>query len=700
MHGGVEITKRVWRAAQLRRLPLWIGGALPWLAIPSGPGLLAWAGWCALDWVKLRRRVTFEWTAWLDGAVPEMEDSAALLEQADSPIARLQQQRLFDRLDAVISPAQLRRIVARYVSHGYPIILVSAVLAGMVWYATTRPSEAGGTAPASPVSSATAATLAGLTVKLAPPAYTGIKPSESGPGDLQAPEQTVVSWCLKDGTAGNNKIELGNGQVLEPGKECARWTATESVVWRWRGERHTLKVIPDQPPEITITAPTQMIQDLRENATSTAMAVQIRDDYAIRRATLHMTLARGSGENVKFTDREMPLPGSNDPKQRNWSKQWSLAELEMEPGDELYFFVRATDNAGRPQTVQSPTYTVRRPAPEQEAEEESAAMPSLVKPASLRSQRQIIIDTEQLVADMRGTKMAADEVRDRSERIANDQAQLRRRYGQFLGEESSLFADNAGAGMAGAQKQDDHDDHDDHAGHDHGPGEHPHEEGHGHDHGSPNTRKSAIVNETQHILETYGHAHDEAENATMYDEGTKKVLRRALVAMWDAEKSLRAIAPKTALPPEHKALEAIKELQQAERIYLHKTAFTPPPIKEEKRMTGEMAGAASYRREQAGESSPLPEELRALVSSLSGEAALPSLWMRTANDWVRTRLKDDDQRLAAQRAIQDVADGCIACRPVLRAWLRSGAGEGQVLLQASSKVETPFARSWREAGAP
>src|SRR5450830_1271109 len=124
MHGGVEITKRVWRAAQLRRLPLWIIGALPWLAIPSGPGLLAWAGWCALDWVKLRRRVTFEWTAWLDGVVPEMEDSAALLEQADSPIARLQQQRLFDRLDAVISPAQLRQIVARHVSAGYPIILV------------------------------------------------------------------------------------------------------------------------------------------------------------------------------------------------------------------------------------------------------------------------------------------------------------------------------------------------------------------------------------------------------------------------------------------------------------------------------------------------------------------------------------------------------------------------------------------------
>lgn len=690
MHDGVEITKRVWRAAQLRRLPLWIGGALPWLAIPSGPGLLAWAGWCAWDWAKLRRQVTFEWTAWLDGAVPEMEDSAALLEAADSPIARLQQQRLFARLDAAITPGQLRRIVAAHVSSGWPILLTSVVLAAMVWFATTRPSDAGGAAPAAPmVGSANAATMSQLMLKLTPPGYTGVKPSESAPRNLQVPEQTVVEWCLLDGAAGDNRIELGNGEVLEPGRECARWVAVESVVWRWRGERHDLRVTPDQPPEITISAPTQMIQDLRDNATSTAMAVQIRDDYAIRRATLHMTLARGSGENVRFTDREMPLPASNDPKQRNWSKEWALKELEMEPGDELYFFVRATDNAGRPQTVQSPTYTVRLPSPEQELEEESAAMPSLVKPASLRSQRQIIIDTEQLIADMRSTKIAVAEVRDRSERIGDDQGQLRRRYGQFLGEESTLFGDEA---HGGGKREESHDDHDDHEGHDHAPGAH---DDHGHDHATT-ARSNGIRNETQHILETYGHTHDESENATLYDEGTKKVLRRALVAMWDAEKALRAITPKSALGPENKALEAIKELQQAERIYLHKTAFTPPPIKEDKRMTGDMAGSASVRREQGGQDAPLPEELRGLVQALSGQQALPALWMRTAGDWVRTRLKDDEQRLAAQRAIQDVADGCLDCRPALRAWLRSGAGEGQVLLQATSKVETPFVRQWRE----
>ena len=690
---SVEITKRVWRAAQLRRLPLWIGGALPWLAIPSGPGLLAWAGWCALDWVKLRRRVAFEWTAWLDGAVPEMEDSAALLESADTPIARLQQQRLFARLDASISSRQLRQIVKRYVAVGYPILMISAVLAAMVWFASTRPGAATAT-PAGPVATGAAPPAPGkLIVKLAPPAYTGVAASESSPRDLQVPEQTVVAWCLKDGVAGNDRIELGNGQVLVPGKDCARWTANESVLWRWRGERYTLRVTPDAPPEITVKTPTQMVHDLREGATTIPMAVEIRDDYAIRRATLHMTMARGSGENVKFTDREMPLPASNNPRQRDWARQWSLAELGLEPGDELYFFVRAADNKAQPQSVQSPTYSIRVPAPDAEAEEDNAAMPSLVKPQSLRSQRQIIIDTEQLIADMRN-RLPVPEARERSERIAGDQGALRRRYGQFLGEESTLFSDEAPG--ARQDKHDEHDEHDKHDKHD----EHDGTEHSGHDHDAPNTRKGGIVNETQHILNTYGHAHDESENATMYDEGTKKVLRRALSAMWDAEKALRAITPKSALAPEHKALDAIKELQQAERVYLHKTAFTPPPITEEKRMTGDMDGTSSYRREQGGQDAPLPEDVRTLVSQLSGDGPLPALWTRTANDWVRNRIKDDEQRLAAQRAIQDVQGGCVACRPVLRAWLRAGVGEGRVLLQARPKVETPFVRAWREGSAP
>ena len=656
MHGDADIARRLWRVALLRRLPLWVLGALPWLSLRLLPGLLAWVAWCMWDGARLRGRVAHGWTGWLDAAVPSLEDSSALLVEAETPLAQLQRGRLLARLDALDAP-MLRCAVRPHVGTGLAWLLPWLALAAVAWFLGQQPAvhaqAAQAAQPAAPA--AQAAVVPQLLVTATPPAYTGAAGSSGAPRDINVPEGGVVSWCLKNPEAGATALELSDGRTLKVDRQCATLAATESLFWRWRGARYTIKVTPDAPPTITITQPAQMVQELKTGATTAAMALSVQDDYRIQRATLHLTLARGSGENIKFTDREMPLPASNNPRLRNWTKTWTLAELGMEPGDELYFFVRAVDNAARPHTVQSPTWTLRLPAPEVEDEEETSAMPVLVKPQSLRSQRQIIIDTEQLIADMKSTRMSTELVRERSEAIAADQGQLRRRYGQFLGEESSLF---------GGEEHDEH------------------EEGSG----------------KMDVLHQFGHAHDEAENATLYDEGTKKVLRRALVAMWDAEKSLRAITPKTALAPEYKALAAIKELQQADRIYLHKTAFIPPPIRETIRMTGDVVGAASYARGQGESNEAIPVPLRELVTALSGNGALPALWTRTAHDWVRERLKNDEQRLAAQRAIQDVADGCLGCRPALRAWLRAGIEQAPVLLQAQPVTGTPFTRAWLEGG--
>jgi len=655
MSADADIARRLWRAALLRRAGLWAAGSLPWLALRSAPGLLAWSAFCAWDGLRLQRQVMIGWTAWVDDAVPEMEDSAILLAQAGTPVARLQRERLLARIAASLDPARVRAIVRGRVPAGLPWLGANLALAGLAWGAALLP---GGAHPAIARAAGAPAAKAAiarseLLIKLAPPGYTGVAASNAAPRDLQVPEQTVVEWCLKDASGASETIELSDGQVLKAGQACARWTADESVFWRWRGTRYTLKVEPDAPPEITVTQPNEMTKDLARDAREATIAIAVRDDYRIQRATLHLTLARGSGENIRFSDREMPLPASIDPRRRDWAKNWTLSELGMEPGDELYFFIRAADNASKPHTVQSPTYTLRLPAPPSADEEENTALPMLVKPESLRSQRQVIIDTEQLLSDMRSKKMSEAETRERSESIASDQAALRRRYGQFLGEESTLFGG------------DEHDD----------------------DHAKPGEKKD--------VLHEFGHAHDQAENATLFDDATKKVLRRALSAMWDAEKALRAIQPKTALPPENTALVAIKELQQSERIYLHKTAFAPPAIKEDKRMSGDMAGAASVRREQDKAADVVPAELRELVQALATDGPLPALWTRTAHDWVRERIAVDEQRLAAQRAIQDVADGCAACRPVLRAWLRGGVAEAPVLLQAQPAADTPFARALR-----
>jgi hypothetical protein len=650
MHSGADIAGQLWRAALRRRAPLWLAAVLPWCLLLSPPGVLASALWAAWDLRRLRVRVMRGWAHWLDEAVPALEDSSALLEHAHSPIGQLQRQRLLLRACAALGTDQMRRIARRRIGLGLHWLALSLSLAAALW--AWRQVQAG--APAAAPASRAAAAHSEIVVRVTPPRYTGVADSESGPRDLQVPERSELRWCLKDGQASDAPIELSDGQLLKLGPDCARWSATESVFWRWRGVRHNLRVTPDQAPLITVTAPAEMVQVLAAEAKRAAIAVSVRDDYRVRRATLHLTLARGSGENIRFSDREMPLPESPDPRVRAWSKQWLLAELGMEPGDELYFFVRATDNAEPAHSAQSPTYTLRLPGPVA-AEDESSALPMLVKPENLRSQRQVIIDTEQLIADMKAKpKLNAATVRSRSEAIAGDQAQLRRRYGQFLGEESTLFG-----------------------------GDEHEEDGGKHD-----------------MVARFGHMHDQAENATLFDEATKKVLRRALSAMWDAEKALRAIAPQAALAPEYKALEAIKQLQQADRIYLHKTAFVAPAIKEEKRLSGDVLGAKSYQREQGAPGDPVPAEVRALLQALASEGALPALWSRSAHDWIRARIANDEQRLEAQRAVQDVADGCAACRPVLRAWLRGAISEAPILLQAKPVADTPFAQAWRKGAQP
>ena len=116
MSAGADIFARligpIWRAALLRRAGLWVAGALPWLLLRSGPGLLAWSAFCAWDGLRLQRRVAHGWVAWLDGALPEMEDSAALLLHAGSPVAQLQRQRLLvgrQHMDRVVGAVHERR---------------------------------------------------------------------------------------------------------------------------------------------------------------------------------------------------------------------------------------------------------------------------------------------------------------------------------------------------------------------------------------------------------------------------------------------------------------------------------------------------------------------------------------------------------------------------------------------------------------
>ena len=357
MHGETDfLRRRLWTAVLRRRLPQWLAAlaplALAAVLLPADRAILLaaiviWVVWLAVDLFHLRRRIADQWPSWLNAAIPALEDSSTLLTaEAKTPIARLQRQRLQSRLAQVLTRDDYRRIAHTRVRFGFLPLAASLVAAGAAWGFQVNPATANVSAVAVP---ANKPIVDGeVYLRVSPPAYTGVAGFETAARDIQIPQYSDVRWCVRKPVGAQPVVELGDGQTLSITADCAAKRVGDSLFWRVRGAagaRYNIRVTPDQAPQVTIIEPAELIHLLPKDVKTVQLSVLAKDDYAISRASLHMTLARGSGENVRFTDREVPLPKSADPKSRGWKKQWTLAELGMEPGDELYFFVRATDNA-------------------------------------------------------------------------------------------------------------------------------------------------------------------------------------------------------------------------------------------------------------------------------------------------------------------------------------------------------------------
>ena len=93
------------------------------------------------------------------------------------------------------------------------------------------------------------------------------------------------------------------------------------------------------------------------------------------------------------------------------------------------------------------------------------------------------------------------------------------------------------------------------------------------------------------------HAHDNEESATFFFQSLKLKLKAALSQMWDAELYLRLYEPGKSLPYQYTALKLLKEISNDSRIYVHRTGFEPPPIKEEKRLSADLTEIITSSRQ-------------------------------------------------------------------------------------------------------
>ncbi|MGI4878265.1 MAG: hypothetical protein ACRYG4_12365, partial [Janthinobacterium lividum] len=171
-------------------------------------------------------------------------------------------------------------------------------------------------------------------------------------------------------------------------------------------------------------------------------------------------------------------------------------------------------------------------------------------------------------------------------------------------------------------------------------------------------------------LADYGHVHDESEAATLLDPGTRKSLKGALDAMWQAELHLRQGDPAAALPFAYTALGLIKQVQQATRLFVAKVGPELPAIDETRRLTGKRDGLANRDLSPIAGTAPDPAPA-AIWRALGVPGSVDPAQLAALEAWLRTGPAGVDDRLAFAAAIDAVRrePGCNDCREALRGLL-------------------------------
>ena len=582
-------------------------------------------------------------------SVGDAEYSLPLLDKPQLNIAeQLQLERLGERVRNVRVPGVLFSKAGLY---GVGLLMAVAVYVGyprLGHDAAATPKKLGLPTTSTPETKpALPPTFQSATVRIQPPAYTRLPVTRSGDLNVVALASSQLTWQIRFSDARNLSVRLVNSRgqeipfralgagfvhqdrLLNSGLYAikAYWrtpTSQDSVIYQ--SDFYRLEATPDLAPKIEPVSKELYTFHYIKDPTTMTIAAKISDDFSVSSAFIVATVARGSGENVKFREVRMPL-GSAHFREAKLTKTLDLKALNFAPGDELYYYWAAFDNRQpEPNFTKSDTYFVVYKDTTQLEEGELATMAVNIMPEYFRSQRQIIIDTEKLIAKRK--KIAPQAFKSTSNEIGFDQKVLRLRYGQFLGEE---FETSAGGGQI-EPTNDDGDplagfvhDHDKGEGDEHEAGhkEDPHEtHDHGHDSGPLNADKDPVAA----LMEQYVHAHDNAETNTFHEQSTRSLLKMALEQMWQSELHLRLYEPEKALPFEQKALEYLKLSQQKARSYVKKTGFDPPPIKEkELRGTGELKNVSSTFRQERTVDGPL---IGPLVADVLGYLDGPALTQR------------------------------------------------------------------------
>jgi hypothetical protein len=473
-----------------------------------------------------------------------------------------------------------------------------------------------------------------------PPSYTGLTKFDSEKLNTVVPEGSTIGWTVlfSDKTT-SAAIRIGSSdsvvlKSIDGNKFSTQRKPGESFIYQfaWTDQTkkqstspyYTIEITRDQAPSIKVEELNQFTQLTQKDEPAINLKANLADDFGLNNAHIIATVSKGSGESVKFREEKLffASPEKISGKQLRATRKIDLKKLGMEPGDELYFYVEAFDNKiPAPNRTRTETFFISLQDTASQELSLDAGLGVDLMPEYFRSQRQIIIDTEKLLRDRK--KLTAHQFKQTSNELGYDQKVLRLKYGEFLGEEfeSGIGPQNPTTGE-GAQSIEEavkqyghtHDTENEHNLVEDKKTPHKEEakgEEHHHHEGEEGKEESP--------LEAFAHNHDNAEAATFFVLSVKAKLKAALTVMWDAELYLRVYEPEKSLPYQYQALKLLKEISQDSRVYVHRTGFDPPPIKEESRLKGDLNETKSttdFYKKEITEQFPATAHALALVESM------------------------------------------------------------------------------------
>jgi hypothetical protein len=246
-----------------------------------------------------------------------------------------------------------------------------------------------------------------LVVTVTPPAYTRL-------------ETEVLEDPLQAAAIAGSRVQVASG-----GATLRDFVATESAAFEFRiGEELrflSLLVRPDAPPLLRVVTPGKDTA-FAEPKGQVPIAIESRDDLGLASLALRYTKASGGGENVAFSEGEIPLRITRAGNQ-HWEAQASLAldALNLADGDILVYRAIARDSNPDGAPVQSDQYLIEigRNA---EIADAGFALPTEEKKYAI-SQQMVIYKTEQLIAG--AAKMTAEARLEQSRNIGMEQRMVR-----------------------------------------------------------------------------------------------------------------------------------------------------------------------------------------------------------------------------------------------------------------------------------